>query len=105
MNTPNAQPPINKAIFEVIYDLCWELVEVDPEFKKVKERHVHVVNAIYKSLGSNVGTTVENTPVEYARLIGTAMFKMGLEIGRNPESVLTLPDSKYPLQVTTGNLA
>jgi hypothetical protein len=73
-------------------ETCREIVEESPEFKELLKRHNKVVDATHHKVDKETFNYIENAVWEAGFLYGDAMFKMGLEIGRNPAAIFDLPD-------------
>jgi hypothetical protein len=85
---------LNPDVLQLLYELVWEEVEDSAEYKEVYAARYVAIDKVYAECGFEVGTAMENAPIEAARLFGIAMLKLGLQVGRNPETLLTLPASK-----------
>ena len=90
--TPSLE--LNPAIIQLLYELTWEEVEGTAEYRQIYDARYAAIEEVYKRCGFEVGSAMENAPIEAARMFGIAMLKLGLQVGRNPETLLTLPASK-----------
>jgi hypothetical protein len=82
---------INPQIMSIISDLVLEAVERDDEHALWLAEFNEAIKAV-KGLTREQLSTLENAPWSVAMPYGFDMFLMGLKIGRDPETILTLPE-------------
>jgi hypothetical protein len=92
MNTPIVPQPLNPNIVQVISDLVWEAIEHDPEYRGAMDPFFAAIQNINKKIATSDLRAIESCPFAVAYVVGRAMLEMGLKIGRNPETLLTLPE-------------
>jgi hypothetical protein len=81
---------INMEIFTVISDLVRESLAKDPEHKEYLASFYEVIGSAQVALSRDQLAMLEDAPFRLSESFGTAMFLLGLQIGRDPMSLLTL---------------
>ena len=101
MNTQlnSAQPTItldniSLEVLLLISDLVQEVTERDPEYAQDLAAFNEAIKAAREVLSREQLSVLENAPWCFSSPYGNAMFMEGVRIGRDPLSVLTLPEGK-----------
>ena len=83
---------INMEIFSIISDLAWKSLEDDPAYQEDLANFNTAMGVMTKTgkFSRETVSAVENAPWSIATPYGTAMFLLGLRLGRDPMSLLTL---------------
>lgn len=92
-----AQPNItlenlNANVLQIVSDLVMEAVTKEDEHEQWLAEFNEVILAIREHLTAEQLYVLENAPWAIADPFGYDMFLMGVRIGRDPLSVLTLPE-------------
>lgn len=86
---------LNTKIYEAIEQECMGLVERSEEGERLFELRRTLGEAIREKIGFDSVRELDDLTGGLIVLYGEEMFKYGLEIGRNPMTALTLPDSGF----------
>lgn len=93
MNTPIVpQKPINHAIYEAIHTACMSAVENMPETQEIFDKRDALLAEIKNKISRKTGGDIEDISMELACQFGAEMFRLGIALGRNPDSIFDLPN-------------
>jgi hypothetical protein len=81
---------INMDVFVILSDLAWKSLEDNPEYTEDVANFNEAIVTVRDRIKDDALRTLENAPWAVATPFGTAMFLLGLQIGRDPMSLLTL---------------
>jgi hypothetical protein len=82
---------LNEDIMRVISTLVWEAIEDNPRYRESMDPFNAALSRLSKAGLITEMHALENTPFVVADVVGRMMFELGLKIGRDPMTVLTLP--------------
>ncbi len=85
---------LNAGIMQIVSDFVMEKVETDEDHVQWLVEFNEAIKAVAGQMNREQLRTLENAPWFLAMPYGYDMFLMGLAIGRDPLSVLTLPEGK-----------
>jgi hypothetical protein len=87
---------MNQQVYILIEDACWAQLELDPKFKEALALRNRAIDTIKGKADIAAIRVLEDAFFDGGRIIGRAMFELGLQLGRDPNSIWTLPETDGP---------
>ncbi len=84
---------MNDQVYGLIEDTCWAQLESDPTFKEALAKHNHEVTKLTGKVSHSTIINLETAFFVGGHIFGRAMFELGLQLGRDPNSIFSLPET------------
>ena len=84
----------NKVIFEAMHDACTSAVEHLPKTQEYLKERYRLIALIEGKVPRRVRNEVEDLFINLAVYWGYEMFKLGIELGRNPAAIFDLSEGE-----------
>lgn len=96
MTTPLVKPkPVNESIFHAIFEECAAHVEAMPKTQELISQRDALIKQIEGKVPRAVSNDLSDVAMNLATQFAWEMFRIALDLGRNPAGIFDLPDCDY----------